>query len=85
MNDTRKQRPLTQRDFELRLELLQRIDRMIMSMLIPAGISLASLFSSFSLAFCSAERWCEADMKEADHPGKLECEELMTGQHNEHE
>lgn len=44
MNDTRNRRPLTQRDFELRLELLQRIDRMFMSMLIPAAISLASLF-----------------------------------------
>lgn len=50
MNDTRnRRRPLTQRDFELRLKLLQRIDRMFMSMLIPAAISLASLF--FLLGF----------------------------------
>ena len=49
MNNTRKRRPLTQREFELRLELLQRIDRMFMSMLIPAASSLASLF--FLLGF----------------------------------
>ena len=50
MNDTRnRRRPLTQRDFELRLKLLQRIDRMFMSMLIPAAISLGSLF--FLLGF----------------------------------
>lgn len=49
MNNTRNRRPLTQRDFELRLELLQRFDRMFMSMLIPAAISLASLF--FLLGF----------------------------------
>lgn len=45
MNDTRNRRPLTQREFEL----LQRIDRMFMSMLIPAASSLASLF--FLLGF----------------------------------
>lgn len=51
MNNTRNRRPLTQRDFELRLELLQRIDRMFISMLIPAAISLASLFFLFGFLF----------------------------------
>lgn len=52
MNNTRNRRPLTQRDFGQRLEQLQRllhIDRMLMLMLIPAVISLASL--SFLLGF----------------------------------